>query len=367
MLNWLITEVVLLKKKRPAIYFPEISCRSKARLRQRCRFWLWLVAWRKFYEEEAAIQCCVVCGFLPSCFIWVRPCLPHRLEQAWYFGKSSFMWDRNPVSPFFCERLVVYAYFVGCVGIRRLSSVTQCIRAFFVLCFLQLGAWSIMVWSSKSRAMLFIAMCGRGMSCAWSECVFLGKDLQARQPRAELSCLCRIASSVGDSKFPVAVVGSTSSLFECCSRRWDDDCALPTLFFTCCFDEVYSTGSPGHLWYDRHCDSGWLSDVTFAYCSPRGMAFWSCYSPRCVRGDVCTLRIYLLWLKISCLCGSPFSILFVIPVRRILRSKRTMWVLCWRNFDVRFLLYPFVTSCSALHLLCMSALDKRNWLADLCR
>ena len=52
-------------------------------------------------------------------------------------------------------------------------------------------------------------------------CVLV-EDLDARLSRAELSCLCRITSSMGGSKFPVAVVGGTSSLINCLNAVQDD-------------------------------------------------------------------------------------------------------------------------------------------------
>ena len=52
-------------------------------------------------------------------------------------------------------------------------------------------------------------------------CVLV-EDLDTRLPRAELSCLSCIASSVGGSKFPVAVVSGTSSLINCLIAVRDD-------------------------------------------------------------------------------------------------------------------------------------------------
>ena len=49
------------------------------------------------------------------------------------------------------------------------------------------------------------------------------ESLDFHLPRAEMLCLCRVVSSVADSKFPVAIVGGTLSLINCLNASLDDE------------------------------------------------------------------------------------------------------------------------------------------------
>ena len=156
-------------------------------------------------------------------------------------------------------------------------------------------------------------------------CVLM-EDLDARLPRAEFSCLCRIASSVGGSKFPVTVVGGTSSLINCLNAVRDDGMTfVPYRPFT----PVVSTKcvKQAHQDFFGMIDIVTVIDYLMSRLRTALHENWldgHVVLRRCVRAGRVSFEELPAVAKDLVSLWQPISILCVTLVRRKSRRKRTM-------------------------------------------
>ena len=155
-----------------------------------------------------------------------------------------------------------------------------------------------------------------------------------------------IANSVADSKFPVAVFGSTSSLINCLNAVEDDGKPFvphrpfpPVVVMKCIqqahrdiFDMIDIVTVVDYL----------MSRLRTALHEKR--LGGHVVLRRCVRAGRMPFENLLARLRISCFCGSPFSILFVICssafcVDVMLTIVYCCSCLCDILFSVAFIMY----------------------------